>query len=142
MFPLCVQGRGTLMEMEMERWWGGSFADLASPEASQDRISARRRLCPRLNYPRCTQGSASLTITVLHIQTPLILLPFLRRKPLFFSLNRRSRLVRVSHGCGAQTGCSDSPDLAAGDNELIVRENIYSQFKINWDAFGGPPLEL
>lgn len=87
----------------MEQWWGGGrFADLASPEASQDGISARRRLCPRLNYPRCTQGSASLTMTVLHIQTLLILPPLLRREPLFFSRNSsalktqaRARLPRL-----------------------------------------------
>lgn len=35
-------------------------------------------------------------------------------------------------------------NLAAGDNELIFQESIYSQFKINQDSFGflGPPLKL
>lgn len=73
------------------------------------------------------------------------LLSLLHQEPHFFLLNS---FALITHPCEClpQLWSSDRlqrpPDLTAGDSELIVRENIYSQFKINWDAFVGPPLEL
>lgn len=99
---------------------------------------------PLWRPPRTSaEAAASGELAMMHPRFTLARPYYVRFKPCWFGLSAATGAcfpfffwpkqlgANNTASCGAQTGCSDSLDLAAGDNEVIVWENIYSQFKIN-----------